>query len=155
MRYAEILKQHYCQYQTRTDESGENFTFVIFNPHHRGDLSIRYESTADYQEMTYYFSYQHMHFETDIGALMANVDLILSEAIGAIEFFRGEKNAFGGSISLQDDVVLSADYISRMFGYRPSYLVGLNYKIRSWSGKKDLDAVVMEEDGHVFCKETS
>ena len=33
MNYAEMLKQKYCQYQTRTDENGEGFEFVILNPY--------------------------------------------------------------------------------------------------------------------------
>lgn len=73
-------------------------TFVIVNPH--WDENITVESL--HNELTFYFSYQHAHFDRDLEGLLAYIDGFLNEDHVVIEFFREEERLFGGARPLAD-----------------------------------------------------
>jgi len=153
MNYVARLLQKYSLYQTRVTSDGDTFSFVILNPNQNSDIVV--DNTSGFEnELTFYFSYQHAHFGENINALMEYIDLFLTDTSAAIEFFQNGERSFGGDISLHGIDLLSIDYISRKFGYKPSNLVGLSYKVRTWSGGNDLDAIIVEEGGHAACKKT-
>lgn len=74
----------------------------------------------------------------------------MNESIAAIEFFRDEKSAFGGHIETQNLNSLSVSLFSDKFGYKDEYFSGLTIKIRSWSGKYDMNLKVVNSLGKLY-----
>jgi predicted transcriptional regulator len=104
--------------------------------------------------LTFYFSYQHAHFQNDIDELILYINCFLSDDYVALEFFDGDKDIFGGGVSLQDVDIFSADAIAARFGHNAdlfNYYIdrskskAISYKARSWSGLHDVDAVIRKE----------
>ena len=150
-----ILKQKYSQYPIQVLENGEYFEFIIINSDGRDNISVDNKSGIDQTELTFRFSYQHAHFGADINALIQYIDDFLSDSKAAIEFFRYGKNVRGGSVSLAETDSMSPDELARLFGHTSSNILGETYKVRTWSGKKDMDAEVVMKNGQIVCREKS
>ena len=119
----------------------------LVNLYHHGDISVKYiEHKPDYAEYTLSFSTQHVHFER-AEDLMDCIDDFLSEEYAALEFYKGDQRCFGGDIKtvLLED--LSLKKLADRMGYKPEYLIGFRFTIRSWSGAFDMDGYIDQEDG--------
>jgi hypothetical protein len=111
--------------------------------------------------LTFRFSYQHAHFEDEdsMDRLIRYIDSFLADDEAAIEFFDGDDRKFGGSVTLTEIDLFSIEDAASHFGYSvnifkyhtiPNLKNGsLTFKVRTWSGKQDLDAVVEDRDGFV------
>ena len=158
--YLGFLNERYPDYEIhiKADTSYNDAYYEeaeILNPHKSDNILIAFEENRDdYSELTFCFSYQHCHFDNlnpeNIKELLEYTDAFLNESIAAIEFFRDEKSAFGGHIETQNLNSLSVSLFSDKFGYKDEHFSGLTIKIRSWSGKYDMNLKVVNSLGKLY-----
>lgn len=147
-----MLENRYSNFDIIKETKEEYESIEIINPFQDENISVDFINSNDYKELTFYFSYQHAHFGEDIDGLIDYIDLFLADDLAAIEFFDGERNCFGGAILLNQVNPLSASNLASQFGQSINYLLGLNYKIRTWSGKKDFDAIIEKENDEIISR---
>lgn len=140
----------YKKYNTRISLQNEILQFEIINPHKQENITV---TNCD-DELIFYFSYQHAHFRNEIDELISYINCFLSDEYVALEFFDGDKDLFGGGVSLQDVDVFSVNEIVAHFNYNLKsldYYMNrskrkiISYKIRCWSGTYDADAIIRKK----------
>lgn len=150
MDYFNKLSDTYRKYNTRISLQNDIPQFEIINPHKPENIIV---TNCD-DELTFYFSYQHAHFQHDINELISYINCFLSDEYVALEFFDEEKDMFGGGVSLQDVDIFSANEIAARFGYNlntlnnyinRSKIKAISYKSRCWSGLYDADAIIRKK----------
>lgn len=149
MDIIKMLQERYSDYKTKVYKSECGEIFEIINPNKEENIQIKLENN---QMIIFYFSYQHAHFNNDIKGLFEYIDQFISDSLAAIEFFNDGKNLFGGGISLAEVNVLSADELAERFGFKRKMLINCCFKVRSWSGRDDLDAYIVREKRKIICK---
>ncbi|MDD2477166.1 MAG: hypothetical protein PHI32_14815 [Dysgonamonadaceae bacterium] len=151
MDFFKKLSSVYKKYNTKISLKDGIKEFEIINPNKDGSITVLLSD----DELTFYFSYQHTHFHNDIDKLIEYINLFLSDSYVALEFFDGDRRLFGGGVSLQDVNIFSADEIAKRFGYNEDsfnwYIENLksknlSFKVRSWSGLKDVDAIIIKKE---------
>lgn len=165
MQYIKELEEIYKDYKTLYIFSEGYEEFQIINPFKDENISVNYEYSKNFKVLDFYFSYQHVHIisELDTDNDITNYSVNLNEVtkciddfitihIAAIEFFRGDRNAFGGGIYLDKVNYMSVDELSKNFGYEKENLYNLNFKIRTWDGKYDADIKIVSENDNYICK---
>lgn len=145
--YFQKLSIIYQNYNTRILSKGRKKEFYIINPNKAENIII----TLRHNKLTFYFSYQHAHFDRDVNELIRYINLFLSDSYVALEFFDGDRHLFGGGVSIKEVNILSIDELANRFGLdehsidssiRNSVSKAISYKSRSWSGLKDTDAII-------------
>lgn len=95
--------------------SKDDITITIYNPH-KSDRNI--EIVFDNLRATFYFSFQHAHFEygyDDFEHLMDYIVGFISGKYVAVEFFKDGKNSFGGSRAYDDIDFSTVEAIASLF----------------------------------------
>lgn len=150
MKLFEKLSSTYEKFETQISVQNNTPQFEIINPHKPENIIVKIHNN----ELTFYFSYQHAYFQNDIAELILYINCFLSDDYVALEFFDGDKDIFGGGVSLQDVDIFSADAIAARFGHNIDSLnyyisrsknKAISYKARSWIGIHDVDAVIRKE----------
>ena len=124
-----------------------------------------YEYCKDYRMLAFHFSYQHVHivsefnnifnYSIDINKVTECIDDFINNHVGAIEFFRDNRNCFGGSIILGKVNYMSVEELAKMFGYKKEHFEKMNFKIRTWDGKEDTDVIIVKEKNGIVCVKTN
>jgi hypothetical protein len=150
MDFFDKLSAVYNKYNTQISLQNDIPQFEIINPHKQENIIV----TSCDDELTFYFSYQHAHFQNDIKELISYIDCFLSDEYVALEFFDGENNLFGGGVSLQDIDIFSVNELAARFGYNLEtfdYIINqskcrvISYKACCWSGLYDADVTIRKK----------
>jgi hypothetical protein len=137
------LKEAFKDYEIEIEIDSKNNTewFIIKNPHWRENIEINYAG-----EYIFYFSYQHAHFdENEIEDLIEYINGFISGEMVAIEFFMGEKAAFGGGGFYAEIDMSSKESLYSYFF--PNMQLPLHYKninkclIRGWNNTLNKDII--------------
>lgn len=149
MDYIKFLSDLYSYYKTETTY-GENYTtLTIFNPNGKNNIEVDYEYFDDgFKRFTFYFSYQHAHFSTTphytvdqaFQDLCNYIESFITDKLAALEFFINGKSRGGGHISLEDINGNLCESVAKEMLFPIEN--GLEYKIRCWSGKHDVNGKV-------------
>ena len=136
----------------RVDVSDNGLFAVIYNPFCQNPLSedsifVAYEE----DEYTVCFSFQHVHVQYPEDAENW-IEEVMSEERLPIEFFKDGRRVMGGDIKAT--ALRKLTYESLKVYFRNEELCGLadSFKIRSWSGEKNLDAEFVCIDGKIMIK---
>jgi len=149
------LKSIYTKYEFKISNINNTNIFEIINPFKNGNISVY----LDEDDLTFYFSSQHCHFHNDFDGLVEYIDGFLSEKYVAIEFYISGKDSCGGSLDITEVDFSSPISIAKCF-FKTNEITQnwfieqfkndkYQYKIRSWSGSKDLNADIIW-NGNVF-----
>ncbi|MDF2556534.1 MAG: hypothetical protein K0R71_362 [Bacillales bacterium] len=145
MSILENLKKEFSEYNTCIINKNGIDSFEIINPFGGENISVNFEDN----EWTFFFSYQHTHFDDDLDSLIKCIHDYLDEKLVSIEFFLDGKARFGGQRYLEDINMSSGESLLKDFGYYGSLLEHFkskNYccKIRCWNNtlNRDIDFVI-------------
>lgn len=147
MGMLERLKEEFRYMDTccTLSEEGDALTFEIINPFWDENIEVMLER----DEITFFFAYQHAHFE-DIGDAIDYVWEYVAGNLVSIEFFGNGKDLFGGGKVFDDIDTTSGESLLRSFTgddrelYKclvKNYLKGKNCccKIRGWNSVQNRD----------------
>jgi hypothetical protein len=137
----------------RVDISEDTESAVIYNSTGDNVIFVDYEG----DEYTVAFSFQHTHLDKAEEAVEW-IDEIMSDTRFPIEFFANGKNVFGGDIMSYIIENLTYETLNehfRVFDGRELHETADSFKIRSWSGEKDIDAEIVSENGNIYIKKTN
>ena len=111
----DFLKDHYPQFQIDVFSKDEDEWAVIHHPETDAEIRIYY-TLDDFQPFIFRFEYQHIHIDTE-NELLDRINEYISGRVAAIEFFKGERQGFGGNIETK--IITNRDYdaLSKRFGY--------------------------------------
>ena len=103
------------------------------------DISVGFD-TADVATPYYLgFTFNHWHLSSE-KELVEYIDEIIADKRMSIEFFVGLRASMGGDITLDEVLDLSYESLCERFPSCKNNPFGFNFKIRSFSGKYDIDA---------------
>ena len=157
-KYIRKLFVHYKSEDACLHREGGEEWFEIINPYGKENIQVRWQENG----LTFYFSYQHAHFNYDKKmkdnylALTDYIDAFLSGEQAAVEFFKNGNNFFGGSwrmrgVDFSDAKrfmrVVFPEKESRRWLKKQIEEGGVSFKIRSFSGEQDLDADIVVKEG--------
>jgi len=131
------------------DISDEGLSAVIYNPLCEDSISVDYEM----EEYTVSFSFQHIHcYEQEYAESW--IDDIISDELLSIGFYKNDNIVMTTQIHPRAIRKLTYESLRAELHHRSRELYEFsdNFKVRSWSGEKDLDAQFVHVDGKVMIK---
>jgi hypothetical protein len=134
----------------RVDVSDDGESAVIYNPMHMDTISVDYEI----DEYTVGFSLQHVHVQSPEDAEKW-IDDVMAETLLPIGFYKDGNIVMGSHIKSSAVGKLSYEDLRKTFRpYNGGELCEFSdsFKIRSWSGEKNLDGEFVNADGKVTIK---
>lgn len=134
----------------RVDVSDDGLAAVIYNPAGKEAISVVYEI----DEYTVCFSLQHIHVQYPKDA-EEWIDDVMSETLLPIGFYKDGKIVMGSHIKSSALRKLSYEKLREKFRFFDGGELcdgADSFKVRSWSGEKDLDAEFVYIDGRVMIK---
>ena len=142
----EFLLKYMKKYHV--DVSDDLSSAMIYNPVSDDHISVFYEKYDSFTPYEISFAFQHIH-ATDEKNATEWIDGIINENRYSIEFFLGEQRCFGGEITSEELSKLSYEFLEKEFAGGMSGLLSAmdNFKIRGWSGKKDVNGRLVRKDG--------
>jgi hypothetical protein len=145
-----FLAKYTEKYHVDISDNGESA--VIYNP--VGEEHILFSYCGD--EYTISFSFQHIH-SYDRKDAESWIDDVVSDELLAIEFYKDEGVVMTAQIHPSAIRKLTYESLRAEFhhGNRELYEFSDSFKVRSWSGEKDLDAQFVHTDGKVMIKVVS
>ena len=127
------------------DLSDDMESAMMYNPNNGENIFVEYDS----EEYTVYFATDHVHI-ADADAAAEWIKSIVNGEVCAIEFYRGDRPCFGGSIDSSQVVNISYSTFENddLFCFPdPLFAMADNFKIRDWCGKNNVDGKIFEENG--------
>jgi hypothetical protein len=134
----------------RVDVSDDGESAVIYNPMHMDTISVDYEI----DEYTVGFSLQHVHVQSPEDAEKW-IDDVMAETLLPIGFYKDGNIVMGSHIKSSALSNLSYEELKddfRFFDGGELCNCADSFKIRSWSGEKNLDGEFVNADGKVTIK---
>ena len=107
---------------------------LIYNLNNNKMIEIDEES----EEYIISFATQHRHFENDVEEIKEYLSNIMNDQILPIEFYKNNKNIFGGEITIDLYNNLSNKALADYYGCSEEDISNYEYEIHSWSGKYDI-----------------
>lgn len=145
-----LLSKHEWKICSRSAE-----TIEIINPFQDENISLCLWE----DDLMFYFSFQHRHFDSDIAGLIQCAFDFINEKRVAIEFFRNGNASCGsdldaGEVDFSSPISIAKCMypeleITQNWFIEQFKIDSYSFKVRSWSGKKDLDGDILW-DGNAF-----